>query len=165
MSMSSRTLSNDSNDAVANTDSADTTSYSYSTSLTSTGITVDTGCERSKCCRCLEIRAGIFMLGLWSILITIGYYIGFLLLWGSSSHSHRHILVHYPLFILYGLSALGFIGGSFGILAAIFQSVALSKVFFLWAVIRFFCQFIEGILYAAAGYSLYILFFIDFVPW
>eukprot|EP00483_Globobulimina_turgida_P012172 UN12194 len=161
--MSSRTVSNNSNNS--NSDSVEDISHitSYSTSLTSTGITIDPRCEKLKCCRCLEIRVGIFILGLWSIFITIGYYIGFLLLWGS--HSHQHPIVHYPILVLYGMAGIGFFGGSFGIFAAIFQSVTFAKIFFTWAIIRFFSQFIEGIIYAAAGYSLYILFFIDFVLW
>lgn len=63
------------------------------------------------------------------------------------------------------MAALGFIGGSIGMFASIFQSIPLSKLFFVWTVIHFFSQFAEGIIYAAAGYTLYILFFIDFVLW
>lgn len=115
-----------------------------------------------KCCRCLEIRVGIFLLGLWSIIVTVGYYIGFVMEWDKSPSSS---LPDYPTPILYVMAALGFIGGSFGIFASIFKSIPFSKVFFVWTVIHFFSQFAEGIIYAAAGYSLYILFFIDFVIW
>ena len=115
--------------------------------------------EEQRCCRCVEIRVGIFLLGLWSITVTIAYYIGFEMILEKDSR------VKYPKPVLYFLALLGFIGGSFGIFASIFNSILISKMFLIWAVIRFFACFAEGILYAAAGYSLYIMFFIDFVIW
>eukprot|EP00484_Ammonia_sp_Unknown_P028421 CAMPEP_0197033304 /NCGR_PEP_ID=MMETSP1384-20130603/11752_1 /TAXON_ID=29189 /ORGANISM="Ammonia sp." /LENGTH=205 /DNA_ID=CAMNT_0042463093 /DNA_START=40 /DNA_END=657 /DNA_ORIENTATION=- len=118
--------------------------------------------EKKRCCKCMEIRVGIFALGLWSILVTNGYYIGFLMMWCKNATSST---LHYPVPVLYALAGLGFIGGSVGIFASILQSLLFVKVFFAWAILHFFGQFIEGILYAAAGYNLYIIFFIDFVLW
>eukprot|EP01083_Nonionella_stella_P239481 838118_1 len=133
--------------------------------------------NKLRCCRCFEVRVGMFVLGLWSIIATVGYYIGFSLLW------YRDSGIPYPIPVLYLMAAIGFIGGSVGIITSIFESLRFCKGFFVWAVVHFFCQFAEGILYAkgrsvslkvhmhvigilnTAGYSCYILFFIDFILW
>ena len=100
------------------------------------------------------------MLGLWSILITDVYYLGFVLIWREPFYP-----IYYPLSVCLGMAGLGFLGGCCGMLSSIFQSLLFAKLFFFWAVIRFFSQFAEGIIYAAEGYKEYVVFFILFIIW